>query len=469
MVIHKYLTIFLAILSSSNALKVSPLFTFHHRPISTKLAASRTNQHHRRHSVVLPRRTSKMLPFRITNGYESKYADQVIQESEEVPFPFFKGANKTEASATTNCFGGWQTYPNFVKWLLKNDPDHAKERLNAFLQARGTSLLKLDGENGSIRWFPATSQFEYWTRNIRRPGKFHHPKLEQFVVHLHRVTEGKINVLYFEEYSLATTTPCHVLIGAGRTTEDEHAVGLMTAPLHELLHDEMVTCFGEANAPFASLEEFHDYAAEKHQGGPSLFLVPAVSGGSDRSLPVHQLLQRHAELARIALAKQEALVQAGGNMLSIRSQSKFEGMVMTLRSAHGDFMIKDKFGVHCETSYPPLEELLPLLDEKFHDLFKELIELNQWSERIVIQATENKKASDSAEKEKGKDKASFKTSIDPALLLGRIEMAVESAAAKNLVGADFNDAVMKDVLDSHPGLDRNKVIGLMKKNKWFQS
>jgi hypothetical protein len=86
-----------------------------------------------------------MLPFRITDGYESKYADQVIQESEEVPFPFFKGANKTEASATTNCFGGWQTYPNFVKRLLKNDPDHAKERLNAFLQARGTSYLIMMG------------------------------------------------------------------------------------------------------------------------------------------------------------------------------------------------------------------------------------------------------------------------------------------------------------------------------------
>jgi hypothetical protein len=118
-----------------------------------------------------------------------------------------------------------------------------------------------------------------------------------------------------------------------------------------------------------------------------------------------------------------------------------------------------------------LEQLLPLLDEQFHDLFKELIELNQWSERIVIQATENKSGKAGKGKgQPGKDKAASSTpSIDPTLLLGRIEMAVKSASAKSLVGVEFNDAVVKDVLDSHPGLDPNRVIGMMKKNKWFQT
>ena len=153
-------------------------------------------------------------------------------------------------------------------------------------------------------------------------------------------------------------------------------------------------------------------------------------------------------------------------------------MIIALRSARGDFIMKDKFGIHCETSFPPLEELMPLVDEKFHGLFKELVELNQWSERIVGLATENRlnKAKETIgvakkqkmEAEKGEKTLMRSIAIDPSVLLGRIHMAAKSASAKRLVRASFNKAVVKDVLDGNPGLDPNKVIGMMKKHKLFQ-
>ncbi len=401
--------------------------------------------------------------FRIANKYAEKYLGLGLQEKEEVIYPLVKGTMKDEPSSTSNCYGGWNTFQNVVKWIIKTDPDNASERLSSLLNSTGSSLYKLDGENGSIR-FLQNCAYEYWTRNIKRPGHFQHAELERFVTHLHHVTEGKINVVYYEEYSMFGKKPAYVIIGTGRTVCDDneqtHIVDFMSAPLHDFIHDELLSCFGHVNPQQSTLQEFHYFVQSKIDTF-SLFLVPLVQ----MALPVHELLLANAQIARKELEQQSIMVESGETVDAIKRHSKFEGMVLVLRTHFGDIMMKDKFGVHCETSFPPSEQLLPLLEAQFHDLFSELIALNKLSETIFARATANKNSKSKANKGKTTEKSS---SNSEDLLQGRIEMAVKSATNKGLVGSEFNSAVVKDVLDSDSTVNSNKILGLMRKNKWFQ-
>ena len=426
----------------------------------------------------LKRTVTSLNAFRISDKYNDLYPNMILQENETVNEPLSKGIMKDSARATRNCFGGWQTVQNTVKWLLKNDLDHAKERLTMLMNSIGTSTHKLDGENGSIRLLSNGKTFQYWTRNIIRPNAFRHPDLERFLLHLNQVTSGKINVIYYEECQLFNSKKLtHVIIGTGHTNSgtgsDSHIVDLMTAPLHHFLRDEMASFFGNGfpSIPAIMPEPVSAFFSKvgqitKDQTSPSLFLVPMTSKPS----PVHELLRSNAALAKSLLQTQSTLVAAGKTPDGIKQNTQFEGMTIALGTRDGcDVMIKDKFGVHCETSYPPLETLLPYLDDNFHELFHNLIEVNQLSQKTFSKAMSNGKANKNMTN-KDSSSSSKEPAIDPALLIGRIELAVKSATSKSLTGEAFNEAVIKDINDSYGNsiVDRSRIIGVMKKNNWYQ-